>query len=189
MRMVFAIAIALAMSGPARAQDSTPPTDLTLGQVQSPVLTIDVDRLFAASLFGQRAAEAIRLASEELAAENRQIEAALTDEERSLTLRRPTMTPEAFQAEAAAFDEKVQGIRAAQDAKESDLQLALSRNQDAFLQVATPVLGQMMRDSGAAVILDRRAIFLSLGAVDITDRAIGLIDSAIGDGSTLDVAP
>jgi Skp family chaperone for outer membrane proteins len=181
--------VALALAGPGRAQDDTPPTDLALGQVQSPVLTIDVDRLFSASLFGQRAAEEIRLASEDLAAENRQIEAALTEEERSLTLRRPTMTPEAFQAEAAAFDEKVQGIRAAQDAKEADLQQALTRHQDAFLQVATPVLGQLMRDSGAAVILDRRSIFLSLGAVDITDRAIGLIDAAIGDGATLDDIP
>jgi len=119
--------------------------------------------------------------------ENRRIEAALTAEEQSLTERRPTMTPEAFRAEADAFDERVQGIRTAQDAKERALQNGVTDGRDQFLAVAAPVLGQMMRDAGAAVILDRRTVFLALSAVDITDEAIAAIDAAIGDGG--DLAP
>ena len=67
------------------------PNDLSLGQVRSPVLTIDIERVFSESLFGQRVSAELLRQTEDLAMENRQIEAALTEEERSLTLRRPGM--------------------------------------------------------------------------------------------------
>ncbi len=176
LRMLVVLLAALA--APVAAQD-----DLVMGQIRSPILTIDPDRLFAESLFGQRINAQLLADTEALGAENRRIEAALTEEERSLTQRRPAMPVETFRAEAEAFDEKVQGIRQAQDAKERDLQQGLARGRDAFLVVATPVLGQMMADSGAAVILDRRSVFLGVALVDITEEAIVAIDAAIGDGS------
>jgi len=169
-----------ALASPLVAQD-----DLVMGQIRSPILTIDPDRLFAESHFGQRINAQVLAQTEALGVENRRIEAALTEEERSLTLRRPTMPVETFRAEAGAFDVKVQGIRQAQDAKERDLQQGLVRGRDAFLVAATPVLGQMMADSGAAVILDRRSVFLRVALVDITEEAIAAIDAAIGDGSAL----
>jgi Skp family chaperone for outer membrane proteins len=174
------LGLALVLPGLPRAQQG-----LDLGQVQSAVLTVDVERLFSASLFGQRVAADLRAASEALAAENRRIEAALTEEERSLTARRATMDPALFRAEADGFDAKVQGIRDAQDAKERALQLDLTTARDEFLQVASPILAQIMQDAGAAVILDRRAVFLSSGAVDVTDQALTAIDAAIGDGAGL----
>lgn len=182
MRVLRAALAALLTCGAAAAQEA-PPADFPVGQVQSVVLTIDTDRLFADSLFGRRIAAEYDAASAELMAENREIEAALTAEEQSLTDRRPTMEVEAFRAEAAAFDERVQGIRAAQDAKERALQDVTIQGRDAFLQAAAPILGEMMRAAGASVILDRRSVFLALGAVDITDEAIGAIDAAIGDGA------
>ena len=177
-----ALALCLMLAGlAARAQEAV--GDLALGQVQSAVLTVDVDRLFAGSAFGQRVTLQTQTETEALAAENRRIEAALTAEEQSLTARRPTMTPDAFRAEAEAFDDKVQGIRDAQDAKERALQQALSTAQADFLQAATPALAQIMQAAGAAVILDRRAVLLSVGAVDVTDMAIAAVDAAIGDGT------
>jgi Skp family chaperone for outer membrane proteins len=178
-----AAALGLAVwAAPVAAQDIG--GELNLGQVQSAVLTIDFERVFVESAYGRRVAADLGAQSEQLAAENRRIEADLVAEEQSLTARRPTMTPEAFRAEAEAFDAKVQGIRAAQDAKEISLQTALDDARAAFLRAATPLLGQIMQESGAAVILDGRAVFLSTGAVDVTDRAIATIDAAIGDGTT-----
>lgn len=180
------LALALAaVAGGAAAQEATPPVQM--GQVQSAILTVDTERLFSESAFGLRVAAELQAATDALRDENRRIEAALTAEEQSLTERRPTMTPEAFRAEADAFDERVQGIRTAQDAKERALQDGVTQGRDQFLAVAAPVLGQMMREAGAAVILDRRTVFLALSAVDITDEAIAAIDAAIGDGS--DLAP
>lgn len=179
------VLVACAFAVPVVAQQD----DLVMGQIRSPVLTIDPDRLFTESLFGQRVNAEILAQTEALGIENRRIEAALTEEERSLTLRRPTMTVEAFRAEASAFDAKVQAIRRAQDTKERDLQQGLAVGRDAFIVAASPVLGQMMAESGAAVILDQRSVFLGVAVVDITDEAITAINAAIGDGLAQDPVP
>lgn len=184
MRLLWLALAMAAVAGGAAAQEATP---VQMGQVQSAILTVDTERLFSESAFGLRVAAELQAATDALRDENRRIEAALTAEEQSLTERRPTMTPEAFRAEADAFDERVQGIRTAQDAKERALEDGVTQGRDQFLAVAAPVLGQMMREAGAAVILDRRTVFLALSAVDITDEAIAAIDAAIGDGS--DLAP
>ncbi|WP_373356717.1 OmpH family outer membrane protein [Pseudoroseicyclus sp. CXY001] len=175
------------VSGPAPVQVQAP--DFGTGQLVSPILTIDPDALFDGTAYGQRIREELRAASEDLAAENREIEATLTEEERSLTARRPTMEPDAFRAEAQAFDARVQQIRNEQDAKERALQQILSRGREAFLRDASPVLGRMMLEAESAVILDRRNVFLSVGALDITDEAIALIDEALGDGADETLAP
>ena len=152
-------------------------------QLRSPVLTIDADRLFAETLFGARVRAEVTAAADALAAENRSIEAMLKDEVDRLTEGRATMDVETFRAEADAFDARVQAIRQEQDAKEADLTQALTDGREAFLAAATPVLGQLMIDNGAVVILDRRTVFLGVGLVDITDAAIATINATLGDGS------
>jgi Skp family chaperone for outer membrane proteins len=51
-----------------------------------------------------------------------------------------------------------------------------------FLAAAGPVLEQMMREAGAAVILERRSVFVSANAIDITDEAIERLDASVGSG-------
>ena len=41
-----------------------------------------------------------------------------------------------------------------------------------------------MREAGAAVILERRSVFVSLNAIDITADAIALLDETLGSGAT-----
>lgn len=154
-----------------------------LGTVQSPILTIEADRLFSGSQFGQRIAREREADTAVLSAENRRIEAELTDEERALTDRRAGMEPDAFRVLADAFDEKVQDIRRRQDAKARALTQTEERDRVAFLQAAAPVLEELMREAGAAVIIERGSVFLSLNATDITDLAIERIDAVIGDGA------
>ena len=183
-RALAAIVVLGLALGPAWAQD-----DLSMGQVRSPILTIDVDRLVAETRFGQRLGQDLQAREEALAAENRRIEAELTAEEQSLTERRPTMEVEAFRAEAEAFDAKVQRIREEQDAKEQALSESVGEGRTQFLNAATPVLAQLMIDSGAAVILQRRDVFLSASLVDITDEAIAAIDAELGEGAGAQTAP
>ena len=159
------------------------------GEVQSPILTIDVDRLLAGTQFGRRIAEDLRDRTEALAAENERLRVELTEEERSLTERRPSMEMDEFRAEADAFDRRVQGIRADQDAKQRALEGAVEEGRQDFLNAVTPVLGRLMIDTGAAVILERRDVFLSASLVDITDRAIAAIDAQLGDGRAPPRAP
>ena len=183
-RLAAAVGASLALVAPfAAAQDTVAPSGtLSLGQPQSTLLTIDTEALFAQSLFGQRISATLRADTDALAAENRRIEAALTAEEQSLTDRRPTMDVGLFRTEAEAFDEKVQAIRQAQDAKERALQEASNTGREAFLDAVSPVLAQLLRDSGAMVMLDRRTVIISVAMVDVTDEAVAAIDAGIGEG-------
>lgn len=167
---------------PALSQDSRL-GPLERGAVVSPVLTIDSDRVFQDSAFGRRVAAegAARLAA--LEAENDSIAKALEAEELDLTQRREGMAPDAFRELADAFDKKVQETRAAQNAKNRDLNSFLDQERENFFQAAASVFEQLMREAGAAVILDRRSVFASATAIDITDEAVLLLDETIGDGT------
>lgn len=140
--------------------------------VESPILTIDSDRMFEQSEFGRGVIMDIEARGAGLAAENRKIEEALVAEERRLTDLRPTMSAADFRELADAFDEKVQQTRRAQDAKTRDLNVELDEQRVVFLNAAAPVLEQLMREAGAAVVLERRSVFISSNAVDITRVAV-----------------
>ncbi len=177
-RLWCAAVAALALFGPVQLQAQS-------SQVQSQILTIESERLFAGSLFGKRTAEEFDRQSSVLASENRAIEEALTAEERELTERRATMTPAEFRTLADAFDEKVQGFRREQDAKVLELSQRRDAQRVLFSRAARPILERLMLESGAVVLLERESVLLSSNATDVTDTAIGRIDAAIGDGAEL----
>jgi Skp family chaperone for outer membrane proteins len=144
--------------------------------VESPILTIDSERLFEESDFGRRTIEEIEARGAALAAENRQIEEELVAEEKELTALRPTMEPADFRNLADAFDAKVQEIRRTQDRKTRELNNKLEERRVVFLNASVPVLEQLMREAGAAIILERRSVFISSVAVDVTRIAIERLD-------------
>ncbi|SEP63996.1 OmpH family outer membrane protein [Thalassovita taeanensis] len=167
----------MALAAPVAAQE-------TQG-MRSPVLTIDSERLFADSAFGKRVAEEFEAEGRVLEAENRRIEGELIEEEKRLTNQRPQMTPEAFRKLADAFDAKVQKIRAEQNAKTRALTQQTDLAQLQFLTAVRPELEGLMADAGAALIVERRSVFLSARIIDVTEEAVARIDAAIGDGSGL----
>lgn len=136
-----------------------------------------------------RVARQFESESNKLASENRRIEQELTEEEQELTTKRPQMEPAEFREIADAFDEKVKEIRRSQDAKAVELVQQNEVEQSRFIQAARPILAELMRETGAGVILERSSVFLSANAIDVTDAAIGKINAAIGDGSDLPAIP
>ncbi|WP_299653281.1 OmpH family outer membrane protein [uncultured Tateyamaria sp.] len=174
-RLVQAVVIALvALIGAtfSQAQD-----------VRSPILTIDSDRLYSDSAFGQRVVREIEAQTSALAEDNRRIEAELEAEEQALTDQRADMEPDAFRALADAFDARVEVIRRDREARSRSIAALLEENRDRFLASAAPVLEKIMRDAGAAVILEQRSVFVSANAIDITDLAISRMDAVLGDGT------
>lgn len=157
---------------------------LQRGSVISPILTIDSDRVFNESAFGKRVAQEVEEKGAALVAENSRIQQDLETEERDLTAKRATMDPAEFRVLADAFDKKVQEIRQAQAQKGRALNELLDKERDVFLSAAAPVLERLMRDAGAAVILERRSVFVSAAAIEITDDAIDLLDDTLGAGET-----
>ncbi|MBD0865866.1 MAG: OmpH family outer membrane protein [Rhodobacteraceae bacterium] len=146
---------------------------------ESPILTIESDRLYSDSLYGAAAAEAYESESAVLAAENRRIEAELTAEEKQLSKMRPDMEPVDFRVLADAFDEKVQRNKLRDLSQRHDARRVI------FLRAARPILEGLMLETGASILLERSSVLLSANAIDVTGIAIGRIDAAIGDGSKL----
>lgn len=168
-----------AMPGPVAAQEAE-----TAGLA---VLVIDQDRLFAESAFGRASLGRERAASAALETENSRIQAELVAEEQELTLKRKTLPAAEFTPLATAFDQKVERIRGEQDAKARELVKVRDQEVQAFFDAAAPVLTQLLLDRGAAVILDKSRVILSLTAADVTDEAILRIDGVLG--ATLAPAP
>lgn len=152
-------------------------------EVRSPILTIDSDRLYRGSAFGQRVLQDMEAQTKALADENRALELELETEEKALTAQRPTMSAEQFRTLADAFDARVQSIRTDRESKGRAIAAQLDENRDRFLQAAFPVLEDIMREAGAAVVLEQRSVFISANAIDITDTAIARIDAVLGNGT------
>ncbi|PJE28539.1 outer membrane chaperone Skp [Pseudooceanicola marinus] len=148
-------------------------------QLRSPVLVIDSERLFSESDYAQQLAEELEARAAEIAAENRRIEAELAEEERTLTERRAEMDPQAFRELADAFDEKVIRIRRERDLEAQGLGEDSEAVRREFLVSVEPVLDRLMQEAGTAVILERRTVFVTREAVDVTDEAIRRIDAAL----------
>ncbi len=176
MRGLRAGVLALALcAGPVPAQTPEAP-------VESPVLTLDQERFFTETLWGKRVTAELNADSAALGAENRRIESELTAEEKNLTERRPNMTAEEFRKAADDFDARVVGIRNAQDAKTRALNGRGETERQEFFNKALPVISDVLQERGAVAVLDSRAIFVSSGAIDITDTLIAEIDRRIGAG-------
>jgi len=179
MRPLVHVLVAVILLAPAFA--SAQP--LSFGQVEGPaVVTLSQDRLFSESLFGQRVQAEIEAATNALARENREIEAALLEEELQLTRLRADMSAEEFRPLGDEFDTRVEAIRAEQSERLRRLTLQADAARRFFIQTTTPVLIALLRDRGAAAVLDSRAVIYAVEGTDITDLVLERIDAELGDG-------
>lgn len=198
-----ALALSLCLCGGVFAQENEPPAEapgdvpaeasvpglsavpLATGaeaSLRAPVVTLDRERLFVESRWGQAVQAQYDRESAALVAENRRLEAALEEEERQLTTRRAAMTPESFRPLAAEFDQRVEALRQAQDAKSRAITRLRDERRLAFFEAAVPVLGQLMLEIEALAIIDRSAIILTFDQLDITEMAIARLDAELAAG-------
>ena len=166
------VALLLVLAAPAAAQETI--------DLPAPVLTIDQDRLFAETRLGAEALAELERRAQELATENKEIEAALIAEEQDLTERRAGMDPQAFRDLADAFDEKVQRLRGEQDEKARELNRSRDEARAEFFTQIAATISDIVREKGAVLVIDRRDVFLSADRIDITDEAIERINADSG---------
>ena len=153
------------------------------------MLTVDPERLFTESQFGKTAVARLEASQQALLAENKKLEIALEAEEKDLTERRPTLPAPDFRKLADAFDQKAEEIRAARLAKSRSLTTLRDEDRQKFLGAIVPILGDLMGEMGALVVLDKKSVFLSFERVDITNLAIARIDATLGDDLQPKLAP
>ena len=157
---------AMPMASPAQQQQTT-----TI-ELQSPILVIDQDRLFAETRLGAQAQADLEARAEDLTNENQRIEAELIARERELTELRPDTPADEFRVLADEFDARVERIRAEQDEKARELNRARDEARQAFFQNVAGIISEIVREKGAVLVIDRRDVFLSADRIDITDEAI-----------------
>ena len=157
-----------------------------VGVVQSEILTLDPDRLFASTLAGRRLTAEYEAERDRLIASNRELEAELRAEEQALTDARKDLTPKEFRLRADAFDAKVRSIRLENDGKARELE----RNREvaplSVMRMAEATLIQLMRETGGKIILDNRQVLMRSDTIDITDMVVTRLDEAIGDGANIE---
>lgn len=166
------VSLAAWIVGPAHAQ--TEPLSL-----RSPILTIDSARLFPETLLGQAILAELDEERRAFNRENEILAQQFREEELDLTERRATLPREEFAELAAQFDERVQAARAERDAREAEIDRAAELRRRAFSQQVLPVLDALMREAGAAVLLEADSVLLAADAVDITAAAIARINQAV----------
>ena len=180
----FVCAALLGSGGLAFAQEeSAAEQPQTVVIVQSAILVVDSERLFADSDYGRRIRQEVQQESLALVAENREIEADLTAEELELTEKRGTMSAEDFRPLAAAFDEKAQRIRAEQTAKANEILSRPELARQQFMRLAQDVLVEIMRERRALAILSKDTVVMIADTIDITEVAIEQINALIGAGT------
>ncbi len=167
--------LAILCAGATSAQTTVSPQPTS-----SPFLTLNQERLYQRSEFGQRVREFLRTEAARLSEENRRIDAALTEEEKRLTVERPSMSPEEFRTLAADFDERVTAIRQAQQSKQTSIQRQGDEERARFFELAFPILLGLVEETGAVAILNDSAVIFSVRQIDITDAAIARINETIG---------
>jgi Skp family chaperone for outer membrane proteins len=153
-----------------------------LGVVQSDVLVIDIERLLSETMYGQRLQAAINAERDALIARNERVARELETEEQALTELRATTPPAEFRKMADDFDAKVTQLRRESERLSRDLERQRDLAPVQFMRVVQPVLGELLREADAVVLVDVRSVILRADVADVTDIAISRIDGRIGTG-------
>lgn len=184
------VVIGLVSTLQAQTQNQPAAQVAPLAVEKAAILTLDQEQIFTGTKFGRVVTQMFEADSEQLKSENRKIDSELEAEERELTERRALMTPATFRPLADAFDKKVEELRTTQDAKSRALSRRRDDDRQRFFQTIAPILGDYMVQRGAVAIVDKSAIVVSLGSIDITEALIAKIDAVLGDGTaSLQPAP
>ena len=162
----------------------------SLGEMDTPdIRTVDQDRLFFESLFGQRVRDQVVEASRALEIENQRFVTELSAREAELTAARPDLSPEAFRDQAEAFNAEAERIREAQEQKAREIRQFQEAEQLRFFDAAGPMLEDLRLELGAKVLLDARLVLLADDDIDLTDAAIARVNADLGDGAETAEAP
>ncbi|MCH2077146.1 MAG: OmpH family outer membrane protein [Rhodobacteraceae bacterium] len=174
MRSLLAAAF-LALAGGAAAQEQFP---VGTSVPQAQILTIDSSRLLPGTVLGQSLLAGLAEEREAFAAESERIAAEFRAEELDLTAKRGTLPREEFAELAEAFDVRVQAARVERDEGEAALAARSESQEILFLREVRPILGQIMEEAGAVVLLEADTVLLRNGAIDVTALAITRINEA-----------
>ncbi|MDM7457931.1 MAG: OmpH family outer membrane protein, partial [Paracoccus sp. (in: a-proteobacteria)] len=120
----------------------------TAAAPSSALLTIDQNRLYLESAWGQRAQAQLEEQGSQIAAENDRLTQLLSSEEAALTARRPDLPAAEFRRLAEDFDLRATAIRRERAQAVQALNAWADADRAAFFRAALPHMGKMMAERG-----------------------------------------
>lgn len=157
-----------------------PPQELVF---PSPVLVVDLDRIYQETDYGRRIEAQNVAALVQLNTDNQALQEELEREESDIAARRETLSAAEFRAEADAFDAKVQDIRARQDERLAEIEASILTERLAFDARIRPILGQILLERRGVILVEATEVYLIVRSVDITAQSIAVLNDVLGDGS------
>ncbi len=147
------------------------------GVAQS-LLTVDSEQVLLNSTYGQSvlAAEAEQI--DTLRARGRAVDSQFETEELRLTEERAKMDPEEFRELADEFDARVIATRAELRRQSRELEQANQARRVAFFNEVTPILLEILEETGATAIVEHRSILVARQDLNITEEVIKRLDQA-----------
>lgn len=166
-------ALALILSlGTAAAQDTPPPA-----RPDSPFLLITQERILTDSRTGKALLAEEDRQRDTLRTEARALDSSFEAEERALTDKRPTLSPEEFRKVSDAFDERVVKARRDQDERANALAQEFDQRRRQFYARVAPILVMLMDRYGARAIFDANSVLLADETLNITGAVIAELDA------------
>lgn len=150
--------------------------------LQSPILTVDQDVLFTNSAWGKRTQAILEEEGTKIAADNERLADLLSAEEAELTRLRDSLDAGEFRQRAEAFDTRATEVRRERAQAVQELNAWAEADRTAFYRAALPLMGTIVEERRAVAVLDRRTVFVSLDAIDVTADLIARADEELGDG-------
>ncbi|MGB1236054.1 MAG: OmpH family outer membrane protein [Planktomarina sp.] len=148
--------------------------------IPPPVLVIDRVSLYQSSRYALQLRQDIVEKYQNQSAETRRLEHTLRAEELKLTELRKTMSPEDFAVAAQKFDDRAEAARRNAEENQRAADTELAQQERAFFLRVRPIIGQIMVERGATLVLeDSAAIFMKFNILDITDVARDRIDAEL----------
>lgn len=191
--LLSASALALALSGPAFAQQATPATApaaapapaVEVAPLNNSVLVLDGARLIRDSAAGKDMTAKLTAIGTTIQNESRAGAQPLETEAQALQKATAGLSPAQIRANAdlrtrvEAFERRLQTQEAADQRRGQELQLTELRAREEFNRVVGPVVQETVAARGGLILLDRGDVSYAVPGVDITADVIERLDQRV----------
>jgi outer membrane protein len=177
-KALLTLAIIAATAAPALAANPPPPP-----QLQPRILLIDRQAILRLSKVGQDVAKQVQTYADQAKADIAGQQKGLQAEAQQLQQQVAILAPDARQKKVQAFEAKQQGMQAAAQKREAEIQGGFMKAQQTIAQTLEPILQSIMQQRGANIILDKNALVYAspdaVKAFDITQPAIDQLNQKL----------
>ena len=167
--------------GAQQAEHAPRPVPQSSGPVpQAMIVVIDRAGILQRSKVGQDIARQVQAFADQARKDLSARRQALEDESATLQKQAATLTPDVRQKRLAALDAKQQAFQEAVQGEDARIQGALRQANMVVAKTMAPILEQVVKEHGADMVLDKRAVIASSESTfDITDEIIKRLDGKL----------